>query len=79
VLVFVTRPSALTMPKSNSFTSPRADTRMLLGETSRWTMPIGRPASPSFVWAYSSAFSVSAAAYSTTAGRQRVALALDDA
>ena len=35
--------------------------RMLLGETSRWTIPIGRPLSLSFECAYSSASSVSAA------------------
>ncbi len=36
-----TRPVALTMPKSRSFTSPRAVTMTLPGEMSRWTIPSG--------------------------------------
>ncbi len=65
--VRVTRPSAFTMPKSNSFTSPRAVTRMLLGETSRWTMPSADPLSPVRLWAYSRASSTSWAACRTAA------------
>ena len=44
VPVWLTRPPALTMPKSVSFTSPRYEMRMLAGETSRWTISSGRPA-----------------------------------
>ena len=43
--VRVVRSSLLTMPKSSSFTSPRAETIRLLGETSRCTRPMALPAS----------------------------------
>ena len=59
--VCVERPRALTMPKSNSFTSPSSDIMMLPAETSRWTMPIGSPSRSRLVCAYSSASSVSCA------------------
>ena len=46
--VLETRPSPFTIPKSNSFTSPRAVTMTFPGEMSRWTRPIGLPAAS--VW-----------------------------
>jgi hypothetical protein len=41
--VCVERCAHLAMPKSSSFTSPRAEASTFIGDTSRWTIPSGRP------------------------------------
>ncbi|HEY8427887.1 MAG TPA: hypothetical protein VIL20_05910, partial [Sandaracinaceae bacterium] len=52
-------PSALAMPKSHSFTSPSKEISTFDGETSRCTMPRGRPSSSVARCAKSSAASTS--------------------
>ena len=46
----LTRGSANATPKSDSFTSPARESSTLAGDTSRCTMPMGRPSSPRSAW-----------------------------
>ena len=48
------------MPKSDSFTSPFHDSRMLGGLTSRWTIASARLSSSRRSWMYASACAISA-------------------